>query len=156
MGDPRRLRKKYDVPKILWEKERIAEERALVGEYGLKRVREIWKAKAELRKLRRAVRSLLGGGKEKEISAVLDRAIKMGYCTERSTDSIFSLDNRSILNRRLQTIVYKAGLATSMAHARELITHGKIAIAGKKISVPGYLVPVELESSIGFYKGEGS
>jgi small subunit ribosomal protein S4 len=155
MGDPRRLRKKYEVPHILWETSRISEERQLKGEYGLKNVREIWVAKSELRKIRRQVRGLSAVGEKGKdmINSLINRVVKMSYCQTGATlDDLLSLDVRAILNRRLQTLVFKQGLAKSVKQARQLITHGFIAVDGKKVSSPSYLVPTNLEGSIGYYK----
>ena len=44
MGDPKRLRKKYETPSHPWEEERIKRETELMKKYGLKNKREIWKA----------------------------------------------------------------------------------------------------------------
>jgi len=62
MGDPRKLKPKYDMPKRIWNAERIAEEQALKAEYGLKTMRELWIAKKLLKKIRRKARRLLSIG----------------------------------------------------------------------------------------------
>ena len=43
MGDPRRLKKKYNTPQHPWQKTRIETEAVLRKEYGLKNKKEIWK-----------------------------------------------------------------------------------------------------------------
>jgi small subunit ribosomal protein S4 len=63
-------------------------------------------------------------------------------------DRILSLDVRAVLERRLQTIVYRLGLAKSIHHARQLIVHGHIAVAGRRVTSPGFLVPRDLEDKI--------
>ena len=42
MGDPKRLRRKYEPPRRPWEKIRIDEEKTLMEEYGLKNKKEVW------------------------------------------------------------------------------------------------------------------
>ena len=49
MGQPKKLRKKYSTPSHPWQKERIDEEKGILGAYGLKNKKEIWKANSFLR-----------------------------------------------------------------------------------------------------------
>jgi small subunit ribosomal protein S4 len=58
MGDPKRPRKKYETPRHPWRADRLMEELRLVGEYGLRNKRELWRAQAILRKYRKIARSL--------------------------------------------------------------------------------------------------
>lgn len=46
----------------------------------------------------------------------------------------------SMLERRLDNVVYRMGLATSRAMARQLVRHGHIAVDGKKVNIPSYQV----------------
>lgn len=48
----------------------------------------------------------------------------------------------SILESRLDNVVYRMGLATSRKEARQLVTHGHFTINGKKVDIPSYLVSV--------------
>ena len=52
-----------------------------------------------------------------------------------------------MLERRLDNVVYRLGLATSRAGARQLVRHGHISVAGQKVTIPSYQVVVgeELE-----------
>jgi len=61
MGAPRRLRKKFEKPTLMWDRQRIEEEHALVEKYGLKNLRELWKASTELRRIRKNVKELFSG-----------------------------------------------------------------------------------------------
>ncbi|MGB9635501.1 MAG: 30S ribosomal protein S4 [Candidatus Micrarchaeia archaeon] len=159
MGDPVKPRKKYERPAIQWSAERIKEENALKEEYGLKNTREIWRARAELRKIRANARKLLsiGASGEKKSKEILNRVLKYGILKpkedrESTLDDLLALDVRDILDRRLQTRVYKKGLARTIKQARQLITHGYIAVEGKCITVPGYIVPLAQDDGIGYYK----
>ena len=58
MGDPRKLRNKFDRPKKLWDTDRVAHDKGLRIEYGLKNTSELWRAAAELKKYRREARRL--------------------------------------------------------------------------------------------------
>ena len=46
----------------------------------------------------------------------------------------------SILETRLDNVVYRLGFAMSRAEARQLVTHGHFTVNGKKVNIPSYLV----------------
>ena len=47
-----------------------------------------------------------------------------------------------ILESRLDNVIYRLGLGTSRAEARQLVTHGHFLINGSKVDIPSYLVKV--------------
>ncbi len=154
MGDPRKPRKKWQPPGHPWVKERLIEEMKLMGEYGLRNKRELWIAAAMLRKFRHRARSLLALPEEvrkKEEQALLSKLYELGLVDKEATlDDVLSLHTKDLLERRLQTIVYKKGLAKTIHHARQLIVHGHIAINGRRVTSPGYIVPRSEEDLIGY------
>ncbi len=155
MGDPRKLKRKFETPKKIWESERIADEQHLLEEFGLKSMHELWVMKTELRKIRREARRLLSLGErgKQEGSVLLAKVRRLGMATEKTTlEDLLSLDIKDVLNRRLGTLVVKRGLARTYAQSRQLITHGFISISGKRFSAPSYLVPVSEEGKISYYK----
>ena len=154
MGDPRKPRKKWIGPKHPWRKERLMYEMRLVGEYGLRNKRELWIAQTIIRKFRHHARSLLAVPKEireKVEKALLRRLYQLGLLPENATlDDVLSLSVEDLLERRLQTIVYRKGLARTIYQARQLIVHGHIAIAGRRVTAPGYLVTRDEEDLIDY------
>lgn len=64
---------------------------------------------------------------------------------------ILALKVEQQLDRRLQTLVQRKGLARSPKQARQFITHGHIAIAGRRVTVPGYRVERAEEAEIAYY-----
>ncbi len=154
MGDPRKPRKKWIGPKHPWRKERLIEELRLVGEYGLRNKRELWIAQTIIRKFRHQARSLLAVPREireKQEKALLHRLYQLGLLPENATlDDVLSLRVEDLLERRLQTIVYRKGLAKTIYQARQLIVHGHIAIGGRRVTSPGYLVTREEEDLIDY------
>ena len=44
-----------------------------------------------------------------------------------------------LLERRLDNVVYRLGWANSRPEARQLVTHGHIAVNGKRVDIPSYL-----------------
>ena len=159
MGDPKKSRKKYSRPSHPWEAERIKAEKELRKKYALKNKTEIWRAKAELRRYRRHARHLQAklryGDPQavKESQELLEKLSRLGilYGEDVNLNSILALEVESILSRRLQTIVYLKGMANSMEQARQFIVHGHIAIDGRKVTVPGYLVKRSEEDSISYF-----
>jgi small subunit ribosomal protein S4 len=53
-----------------------------------------------------------------------------------------------ILERRLDNVVYRLGLATSRAEARQLVRHGHILVAGRKVNIPSYQVSAGQEIAV--------
>ncbi|MCE2138519.1 30S ribosomal protein S4, partial [Streptococcus thermophilus] len=47
-----------------------------------------------------------------------------------------------LLERRLDNMVYRLGLATTRRQARQLVNHGHITVDGKRVDIPSYEVSV--------------
>lgn len=160
MGYPGKSRKTFERPLKLWEAGRMAEEVELVKAFGLRNKRELWKAQSVLRKYRRVSRDLLASKArgearaEVEAKAVIGRLFNNGVLKEDADlDSVLSLKVNDLLERRLQTQVYRQGLANSTKQARQFITHGHIQISGRKVTVPGYMVRRGEEMTLDYYVG---
>jgi small subunit ribosomal protein S4 len=157
MGDPRKSRRKWSGPRHPWIKERILKEIDLVGRYGLKNKRELWIAETLARKFRHRARAILGlpeDLREKEFKVLVTKLAKLGIVGENaSLDSILGITAEHILERRLQTIVYRKGLAKTIHEARQLVTHGHIAIGARRATSPGYLVSVDEEHLVTYAPG---
>ena len=152
MGDPRKQRKKFETPRFPWRTDVLEMELKLLGQYGLRNKREIWRHKTVLSKYRGIARSLLGMSVEERREPqkqLLDRLNRLGTLPETAVlDDVLVLSLEDILERRLQTLVFQKGFAKSIHHARQLITHGHVAIAGRRVSSPSYLVLKEEEAKI--------
>jgi small subunit ribosomal protein S4 len=160
MGYPGKNTKQYSSPKRRFEKSRIESERVLAITYGLRNKREIWRATEVLRKHRSGAREVLAMtsaigeapktiARRDELVTTLQRYGLVG--PDAAMDNILSLKVEDILERRLQTIVYRKGLARSPKQARQLITHGHIAINGQRVSVPSYMVSIAEEAGVMYY-----
>lgn len=156
MGAPKRNRRKFEKPKARWNLERIKADRALIDEYGLKNHKELWKVQTEVSRIRRNVRELLaGGGSEDEDTKqkMIARLARLGVATQTTTlDDLLDLKVNDLLNRRLQTIVFRKGMARSIKQARQITVHGFVAINSRKVNRPGYLVDSMTEKAISYYK----
>lgn len=155
MGHPRKARKKYNTPPHPWNAERIKSENKLMSKYGLKNKKEIWKADTLVRKYSREARYLLGFSSDQKVEErleLLGHLTRIGVLTEDSKlEDILNLTVEDILRRRLQTVVYRKGLARTAKEARMFVVHGHIAMNGKKIDSPSYMVKRGEEELISFY-----
>ncbi|HDD72691.1 MAG TPA: 30S ribosomal protein S4, partial [Candidatus Aenigmarchaeota archaeon] len=132
-----------------WYSPRIAEEKKLLKKYGLRRKREIWSAQEVLRKFRRRARAIIAVENREEEKTLLDKLSRLGMLPgDASLDDILALSVNDVLERRLQTLVFKKGMAESIRHARQLIVHGHVMVNGRRIKFPSYLVPVNEEKTI--------
>ncbi len=144
----KKQRRKYERPKSPFDKERIESEKKIMEKYGLKRKKELWRAEALLRKYRRLAREL-ASKKDKELEKTLIEKLKtIGVLSEGSLDDVLGLTVENILDRRLQTIVYKKGFANSIKQARQMIVHGHVFIDNRKVLFPSYIVKKDEEDKI--------
>lgn len=147
MGHPKKFRKKYERPKKPYDKARIDAEKRILENFGLRRKREIWRAEGIVRDFRRRARALQAKHNEHAERELLERLNKIGMRCSR-LDDVLQIGLDDILSRRLQTILFKKGLANSMRHARQMIVHGHVTVQEKKIFWPSYIVERELEEKI--------
>jgi len=154
MGYPGKNVKQYETPNHPFQGERIQDEHHLVDDYGLKNKKELWNAQSELRRFRREARRLLGEPDEevaKETEQLLGRLRRIGILGEDSAlDDVLTLEVTDLLERRLQTLVYRKGLANTPDQARQFITHGHIRVGKRRVRVPGYTVERDEEDLIDF------
>jgi len=152
LGDPKRQKKKFETPRFPWRKDILQEELKLLGQYGLRNKRELWRHKTTLSKFRGIARTLIGKPHEERIKMeeeLLTRLKKLGIIHENAVlDDVLDLTIEDILERRLQTVVFRKGLAKTMYQARQLITHGHIIIGEKRVTVPSCLVTRNDEEQI--------
>lgn len=86
--------------------------------------------------------------KAKNVYGVLERQFK-NYYKEADRQKGVTGDNlMRLLERRLDSIVYRLGFATSRSAARALVSHGHIAVNGAKVDIPSYRVKVGDEVSV--------
>ncbi len=147
----------YETPNHPYQGERIAQEADLLGRYGLKNKEELWRAQSRLRDMRREARRLLGEAQgDSELAAelgaeFLDRLRRIGILAESDDISqVLSLDVSDVLERRLQTLAYRQGLANSPDQSRQFINHGHVLVDGARVTIPSRLVEVDEEPTIEF------
>ncbi len=99
------------------------------GQHGLsrKKVSEYGTQLREKQKVKRAYGMLEG-----QFKSYFDDAVKMKGVTGSNM--------LSLLERRLDNVVYRMGIGESRAQARQFVMHGHITVNGKKVDIPSYRV----------------
>ena len=78
--------------------------------------------------------------KVKRIYGVLENQFRRYFEMADRTRGITGETLLQLLERRMDNVIYRLGLATSRAQARQLVRHGHVAVNGRKVSIPSYRV----------------
>jgi small subunit ribosomal protein S4 len=152
LGDPKNSRKIWRKPKRPLNYDLLNDELYVLGTFGLKNKRELWKAHTELSRVRKQARSLLALTqelREQKEPTLMKSLIRVGFVRENSTlDDVLNLKVTDLLSRRLQTMVQKKGLIKSPYQARQAVVHGHVMIGERIVTIPSYTVKIDEESEI--------
>jgi small subunit ribosomal protein S4 len=149
--------KRYETPNHPYQGERIADEGNMLSTYGLKNKQELWRSQSQLRRFRREARRLLGEAQgdaeiaNAEGTEFLARLRRIGVLGDQDDISdVLSLTVTDLLERRLQSIVYRQGMASTPQQARQFVVHGHVIVDGARIDRPGRTVAVTEEDAVAF------
>lgn len=149
--------KTYKVPRRPFVKARLDQELQLAGKYGLRNKCEIWRVVYTLARIRKAARELLTLEEKDskrlfEGNALIRRLIRIGVLdkTKNKLDYVLGLKVEDFLERRLQTQVFKLGLAKSIHHARVLIRQRHIRVGKQIVNIPSFVVRLDSQKLIDF------
>jgi small subunit ribosomal protein S4 len=78
--------------------------------------------------------------KIRRIYGVLERQFRLCFVEAERMPGMTGENLLQLLERRLDNVVYRLGLADSRAQARQLVLHGHFAVNGHKMDVPSYIV----------------
>ncbi len=154
MGDPKYSRRVWRKPKRPLNYELKMEELKILGTFGLRTKRELWKAHTELSRVRHQARSLLAlrQDERQEKEPILMKSLaRIGLVSSGATlDDVLNLQVDDLLSRRLQSIVLKKLGFKTPYQARQAIIHGHIMIKDRKVDIPSYVVTLEEEEEVHF------
>ena len=152
MGDTKNFRKDWNKPKRPLNFELKMEELKILGEFGLKTKRELWRARTELSRVRNQARSLLALRQEvrdKEEPILINSLSRIGLIQQDATlDDVLNLEINDLLSRRLQSIAMKKFYFKSPYQARQAISHGHVMIGDRIVNIPSYVVKVDEEDKL--------
>jgi len=156
LGDPHKPKKTYHRPRRIWTIDQLNAELYILGTYGLRNKRELWKAQSEIARIRNQARALLAiptevrHDKELRLLAFLNR---LGLVNESATlDDVLNLKIEDILERRLQTIVMRKIMSKSAIEARQIVSHRHVSVGSQTVNLPGYIVRKDEEQNIIVHK----
>ncbi len=118
-------------------------------------MKELWQAQTKISNIRRNIRILLSGksGQDETEKNIINKLTKLGVVKQDAMlGDLLDLNEKHFLERRLETVVFRKGLAKSIKQSRQLIVHGFISINDRKVNKPGYIVNINEEQNITYYK----
>ena len=78
--------------------------------------------------------------KARRIYGVLERQFRRYYHEAQRRSGLTGENLLTVLESRLDNVVYRLGLADSRAQARQLVMHGHFTVKGRKTNIPSFLV----------------
>ena len=88
----------------------------------------------------------------KRLYGVLERQFRRIYARARKWRGNTGEKLLEFLERRLDNMLYRAGLAPTRTSARQFVSHGHVLVNGVKVSIPSYEVK---ESDVVTFKAKG-
>jgi small subunit ribosomal protein S4 len=78
--------------------------------------------------------------KARRVYGVLERQFRNNFEKAALMKGITGENMLGMLERRLDSVIYRMGFGTSRAQARQVVRHGHIQVNGRKVNIPSYLV----------------
>jgi small subunit ribosomal protein S4 len=78
--------------------------------------------------------------KAKRIYGILERQFRRYFALADRYRGVTGTVLLQLLERRLDNVLYRLGVASSRAQSRQLVRHGHVTINGRKVNIPSYLV----------------
>jgi small subunit ribosomal protein S4 len=102
------------------------------GQHGQVRARKASEYGIQLREKQKARRAY----------GLMEGQFRRTFSKAESTKGITGENLLSLLERRLDNVVFRGGLASSRAQARQFVAHGLLTVNGHKVDIPSYTVKV--------------
>ncbi len=78
--------------------------------------------------------------KARHIYGIFERQFRGTFDEAARMPGVTGFNLLSLLERRLDNVVYRAGFTTSRPHARQIVNHGHIQVNGRRVDIPSFLV----------------
>ncbi|MDR3348718.1 MAG: 30S ribosomal protein S4 [Acidaminococcales bacterium] len=78
--------------------------------------------------------------KAKFIYGILERPFKRYYEKAKKMQGVTGENLLNLLERRIDNVVFRLGLASTRRQARQLVTHGHILVNGRRLDIPSAIV----------------
>ena len=114
------------------EKCAIEKRNFIPGQHGKDRAKKIVGYGLQLREKQKARR----------VYGVLERQFRSTFEKAAATKGITGENLMSLLERRLDSVIYRMGFGTSRAQSRQIVRHGHINVNGRKCDIPSAVVKV--------------
>lgn len=98
------------------------------------------KNKASRKKITSYAEHLMEKQKAKAIYGVLERQFRKYFSEAKKHKGETGINLIQLLERRLDNVVFRSGLASSRKEARRLVSHGHVLVNGKKVNIPSYIL----------------
>jgi small subunit ribosomal protein S4 len=80
--------------------------------------------------------------KAKRIYGVLEQQFRKYFLWAERERGITGENLLRFLERRLDNVVFRLGMAASRREARQMVAHGHFQVSGRKVTIPSYIVRV--------------
>ena len=80
--------------------------------------------------------------KVKFIYGILEKQFRAYYEKAEKAEGKTGEELLTLIERRLDNVVYRLGLAATRREARQLVNHAHFTVNGKKVNIPSYLIKV--------------
>lgn len=81
--------------------------------------------------------------KVKRAYGIQEKQFRKYYDMANNMKGIVGENMLTLLERRLDNVVYRMGIGASRAESRQIVNHGHITVNGKTVNIPSYLISVD-------------
>mmetsp|Transcript_24701 Transcript_24701/g.43908 ORF Transcript_24701/g.43908 Transcript_24701/m.43908 type:complete len:260 (+) Transcript_24701:1011-1790(+) len=157
----RRYKKVSNKPKNPFEKKRFENELKIINKYGLKSKVELWKYQLLIAKLKKITGKVLRTEIDYDPSVVVSKKYNLlWFCfkfnllleSESGLEYVLRVSLEQLLERRIQFLIVRLGMATTCHEARIKLLHKRVMFKTQSIDKPSFLVRKSNEDKIKFLK----
>lgn len=81
--------------------------------------------------------------KVKRLYGLLEKQFRSYYDKALGMKGIVGENMLSLLERRLDNVIFRMGIGASRAESRQIVNHGHITVNGKRVDIPSFLISVD-------------